>query len=139
MKASVCPFTCLSLLLSVCQSFCLFLLVLQKKLFNFWELHFKSSLFSVFVLDLVLESFVNLSNSIFIYIFTLREGERESKRWSMDKLKQTGWNLGQVFHSRLGCTCIGHAIVYITKQPNLKLKTRPKQLLGSLPLVFALL
>ncbi len=52
----------------------------------------------------------------------------------MDKLKLTGWNLGQVFCSRLGCTCIGHAIVRKSKQPNLKLKTQPKQLLGYLPL-----
>ncbi len=56
----------------------------------------------------------------------------------MDKLKLTGQNLGRVFHCRLGCTCIGHAIVHITKQLNLKLKTRPKQLLGYLPLAFAL-
>jgi hypothetical protein len=56
----------------------------------------------------------------------------------MDKLKLTGLNLGRVFHSRLGCACIGHAIVHITKQPNLKLKTQPKQLLGSLLLAFAL-
>ncbi len=56
----------------------------------------------------------------------------------MDKLKLTGQNLGRVFHSRLGCTCIGHAIVHITKQPKLKLKTRPKKLGGSLPLAFAL-
>jgi hypothetical protein len=56
----------------------------------------------------------------------------------MDKLKITGQNLGQVFHCRIGFTCTGHAIIHITKQPNLKLKTWPKQLLGSLPLAFAL-
>jgi hypothetical protein len=56
----------------------------------------------------------------------------------MDKIKLTGLNLGRVFNSRLGRACIGHAIVHITKQPNLKLKTRPKQLLGSLPLAFKL-
>ncbi len=56
---------------------------------------------------------------------------------SMDKLKLTGLNLGRVFNSRLGSACIGRAIVHITKQPNLKLKTRPKQLLDSLPLAFA--
>ncbi len=56
----------------------------------------------------------------------------------MDKLKLTVRNLGWVFHCILGRTYIGHAIVHITKQPNLKLKTRPKQLLGSLPLAFAL-
>jgi hypothetical protein len=58
--------------------------------------------------------------------------------WSMDKLKLTGQNLGRVFNSRLGRACMGHAIVRITKQPNLKLKTWPRQLLGSLLLAFAL-
>ncbi len=58
--------------------------------------------------------------------------------FTMDKLKLTGRNLGRVFNSRLDRACIGHAIVHITKQPNLKLKTRPKQLLGSLPLAFVL-
>jgi hypothetical protein len=57
---------------------------------------------------------------------------------SIDKLKVTGLNLGRVFNSRLGRACIGRAIVHITKQPKLKLKTRPKQLLGSLPFAFAL-
>ncbi len=57
----------------------------------------------------------------------------------MDKLKLTGRNLDRVFHSRLGHICIGIAIAHITKQPNLKSKTHiPKQLLGSLPLAFAL-
>ncbi len=56
----------------------------------------------------------------------------------MDKLKLTGQNLGRVFNSRLGLACIYHANAYVTKQPNLKLKTRPKQLLDSLPLAFAL-
>jgi hypothetical protein len=55
----------------------------------------------------------------------------------MDKLKLTGLNLGRVFNSRLGHACTGHEIVHITKQPNLKLKTQPKQLLGSLQLAFA--
>ncbi len=45
----------------------------------------------------------------------------------MDKLKLTGWNLCWVFNSRLGSACIGHAIAHITKQPNLKLKTRSPQ------------
>ncbi len=56
----------------------------------------------------------------------------------MDKLKLTGRNLGRVFYSGLGRACIGRAIVHRTKQPNLKLKTRPKQLLGSLPLASVL-
>ncbi len=56
----------------------------------------------------------------------------------MDKLKLTGQNLGQVFHSILSRNCIGHAVVHITKQPNLKLKPRPKQILGHVPLALAL-
>ncbi len=56
----------------------------------------------------------------------------------MDKIKLTGRNLGRVCNSKLRHVCIRHAIAYITKWPNLKLKTRPKQLLGSLPLAFAL-
>jgi hypothetical protein len=47
-------------------------------------------------------------------------------------------NLGRVINSRLGRACICHAVAYVTKQPNLKLKTRPKQLLGYLPLAFVL-
>ncbi len=60
------------------------------------------------------------------------------KSAAMDKLKLTGRNLARVFHSRLRRTCIVPANVHITKQPNFKLKTRPKQLLGSLQLAFAL-
>jgi len=56
----------------------------------------------------------------------------------MGKLKLIGQNLGRVLHSRLVCTFIGHEIVHITKQPYFKLKARPKQLLGFLPLAFKL-
>ncbi len=56
----------------------------------------------------------------------------------MDKLKLTRQNLGRVFNSRLGRAFIGHAIVQTTKQPDLKLKTQAKQLLGSLQLAFTL-
>ncbi len=58
---------------------------------------------------------------------------------SIDKFQLTGRNLGQVFNSRSGCVyaCI-HSCCYWAKLLNLKLKTRPKQLLGYLPLVFAL-
>ncbi len=52
---------------------------------------------------------------------------------TMDKLMLTGQNLGRVFKSRLGHACIGHATVHITKR-----QTRPKQLLGYLPLAFML-
>jgi hypothetical protein len=56
----------------------------------------------------------------------------------MDKLQLTGQNLGGVFNSRSGCMCAMHLCFYEAKQPNLKLKTWPKQLLGSLPITFAL-
>jgi hypothetical protein len=52
----------------------------------------------------------------------------------MDKLQLTGLNLGRVFNSRGGHVYAMHSCSYLSKLPNLKLKTRPKQLLGSLPL-----
>ncbi len=50
----------------------------------------------------------------------------------MDKLQVKGQNMGRVFNSRSGCTCPIHLSCYEAKLPNLKLKTRLKQLLGSL-------
>ncbi len=61
-----------------------------------------------------------------------------NKELIIDKLKLTGQNLGRVFNSRLGHACICRAITWITKRPNLKLKTRLKQLLVSLPLAYEL-
>jgi len=54
----------------------------------------------------------------------------------MDKIQLTGQNLGRVFNSRSDCKSPMHLFGYEAKQ--LKVKTRPKQLLGSLPLTFAL-
>jgi hypothetical protein len=54
---------------------------------------------------------------------------------NMDKLKLTGQTLGRVFNFRSGCMSC-HALTAI--RSNLELKTRPKQLLGSLPLDIAL-
>jgi hypothetical protein len=56
----------------------------------------------------------------------------------MDKLQLTGQNLGRVFNSRSDCMSAMHLFCYEAEQLNLKLKTRPKQLLGSHPLAFAL-
>jgi hypothetical protein len=57
----------------------------------------------------------------------------------MDKLYLTERALGRVFNFRSGCMChTMHLQLGVAKQPNLELKTRPKQLLGSLPLVIAL-
>ncbi len=55
----------------------------------------------------------------------------------MDKLQLTGQNLGRVFNFRYGHLQAEHFWCYQVKLPNLNLKTRPKQLLGFLPLVIA--
>ncbi len=46
--------------------------------------------------------------------------------------------MGRVFNVRSGCMHTMHLLPGVAIQPNLDLKTRPKQLLGSLPLVIAL-
>ncbi len=56
------------------------------------------------------------------------------KSYNMDKLELTGQNLGRVFNSRWGRTCVCHAIAVSIKQPSLKLKTGSKLLFGSLPI-----
>jgi len=57
---------------------------------------------------------------------------------SMDKLQLTRQNLGWVFNSRSDCMPAVHLFCYVAKQPNLKLKTRSKQVLGPLLLAFVL-
>jgi len=42
------------------------------------------------------------------------------------------------FNCRCACAWLCHAVTLTKKRPNLKLKTRPKQLLGYLPLAFVL-
>jgi hypothetical protein len=61
-----------------------------------------------------------------------------SKNLIMDKLYLTGQNLGRVYKFRRGCVYVVYSFFIWAKQPNLKLKTRPKQLLGYLPLDIAL-
>jgi hypothetical protein len=56
----------------------------------------------------------------------------------MDKLQLTGRNLGRVFNFRYVHLHAEHFWCFQVKLPNLKLKTLPKQLLGSLPLVITL-
>jgi len=56
----------------------------------------------------------------------------------MDKLKLTGRNLGRVFKFRWGCLNAIQLYYFKTELPDIKLKTRPNQLLGSLPLDIAL-
>jgi hypothetical protein len=60
------------------------------------------------------------------------------KLFTMDILQLTGQNLGRVFNFRFDHLHAEHFWCYQVKLPNLKLKTRPKQLLGSLLLVIAL-
>ncbi len=52
---------------------------------------------------------------------------------TMDKLQLMGLNPGRVFNSRSDWKFVMHFFCSEAKQPNLKMKTRPKQLLGSLP------
>jgi hypothetical protein len=56
----------------------------------------------------------------------------------MDKLQLTGQNLYRFFNFKFGHLHVEHFWCYQVKLPNLKLRTQPKQLLGSLPLVIAL-
>jgi hypothetical protein len=56
----------------------------------------------------------------------------------LGKLQLTGQNMGRVFNSRSGYMCVMHLYCYEAKWPNLKLKTRAKELLGSLLLAFVL-
>jgi hypothetical protein len=51
----------------------------------------------------------------------------------MYKLKPTGQNLGRVYNFRNGRLHAVHFLCYGVKLPNIKFKTWPKQLLGSLP------
>jgi hypothetical protein len=56
----------------------------------------------------------------------------------MDKLQLKGQNLGRVFNFRSDCISAMHLFCCEAKQPNLKMKTLPKQLLDSIPLAFVL-
>ncbi len=56
----------------------------------------------------------------------------------IDKLQLTGVNLGRVFNYRCGRASTKMNTNTSSKQQNLYLKTRPKQVLGSLPLAFTL-
>ncbi len=56
----------------------------------------------------------------------------------MDKCQLAGQNLGRVFNFRYGRLCTTCTSHITTKVPNVKWKIWPKQLLGSLPLAFAL-
>jgi hypothetical protein len=54
----------------------------------------------------------------------------------MDKLQLTGQNRARIFNSRIGCVRAMLLCCYKAKQPNLKLKTWARQLLGYLLLAF---
>jgi hypothetical protein len=53
-------------------------------------------------------------------------------------LAETGQALGRVFNYKSGCMHTMHLLTSVAKRPNLELKTQPKQLLSSLPLVIVL-
>ncbi len=52
----------------------------------------------------------------------------------MDKIQLTGRTLGRILNSRRVCMHAMHLLSGVAIRPNLVLKTRPKQLLGSLQL-----
>ncbi len=52
----------------------------------------------------------------------------------MQNLNQQEQNLGRIFNTRIGRIHVTHLFGYEAKLPNLKLKARPKQLLGYLSL-----
>ncbi len=65
-------------------------------------------------------------------------GVAHGKGLAVDKLQLTGRYLGRVFNFRYGHLHVEHFWCYQVKLPNLKLKIRPNQLLGSLLLAIAL-
>ncbi len=65
---------------------------------------------------------------------TLAYFAREYIYSTMGKLQLTGGTLGRVFNCRNGCTNTVHLSWFEAKLSDLKLKTRPEQLFGSLPI-----
>jgi hypothetical protein len=99
----------------------------------------------------VIESKVDWSNSFLInvcastqslsakWFSTERHGTiKIKKRVTTGRLQLTGQNNGRVFNFRNGRVNVVHFLCYEVKLPKLKLKTQPKQFLGSLPLDIAL-
>ncbi len=58
--------------------------------------------------------------------------EKDIHTWVMDKFQLTGQNLGRVIYFRYGRMRAVHFLCLRVNLPNLKLKTRPKEVLGSL-------
>ncbi len=73
-----------------------------------------------------------------LLIRAIKGGEGSWRNWLLpppkNKLQPTGQNRGRVFNSWSGRLHVAHLCRCEVKQPSLKLKTRPEQLLGSLPL-----
>jgi hypothetical protein len=89
--------------------------------------------FQTVICDKSEESFLPL-----FYNVSINQPPGSFKHLGMDKLSLTGWTLGRVCSSRSGCILAMQLLSSVATLPNLYLKTRPKQLLGSLPLVIAL-
>jgi hypothetical protein len=71
-------------------------------------------------------------------VVALLNGSAQWQWQCMDKLQLAGQNLGRVFIFRSAHWHATTFLVLSVKLPNLQLKTRPKQLLGSLLFVIAL-
>jgi hypothetical protein len=83
---------------------------------------------SVIMLSVIMLSVINLS--VIMVSFVLPSA------WTNFSLQDEPW--ARVFNFRSGCMHTMHSLPGVATQPNLELKTRPKQLLGSLPLVITL-
>jgi hypothetical protein len=83
--------------------------------------------------------FSNPYLSLSLSLLFLNGPKRQKKTFPVDKILLIGLKMGRVFKSRSGCMYVMRLLCNIAKLSNFKLKTRPKQLLGYLPLAFVLL
>jgi hypothetical protein len=112
-------------------------MLVPKSLFK-WNLFLKQKLVSNLHRHREMDFWQNLLQLKNISIMAYYNTDNKKSMLIMDKLQLTGRNLGRVFNFRSGHLHVAHLWCYQVKLPNLKLKTLPKQLLGSLPLVFVL-
>ncbi len=82
--------------------------------------------------DFIIYLWCELTRSLAVYLLTYVDDV--TLYLTMDKLQLTGKNLARVFNYRNGRVHAMHLLCYRVKLPYLKLKTRPYQLIGSLPL-----
>ncbi len=79
-----------------------------------------------------------LAHKYFNFLELYRFRCKTTLLYELDELQQTGQILDRVFNFRSDHLDSAHLCCYQVKLPKLKLKTRPKELRGSLPLNIAL-